>query len=85
MELMLDTTVVSIDAASHLVNTSRGVVDYNRLLIATGGPARSFRATERFVIPGADLANIHVLRESTDAASIQGLLNDGVSVAALGM
>jgi hypothetical protein len=70
IEVMLDTEVKSIDVSTHVAHTTRGMLEYHRLLVATGGTARSFRAPERFVTPGADLRNIYVLRDASDAVKI---------------
>ena len=85
INVMLGAEVTSVDVPSHIVHTTKGMVDYNRLLVATGGPARSFKAPEPFVIPGADLRNIFVLREGTDAVAAQAAINDIVRACGLAL
>jgi NADPH-dependent 2,4-dienoyl-CoA reductase/sulfur reductase-like enzyme len=45
-------------------------IRYDRLLCASGGPARSFRVPEGFVIPGAELDGIFPLREAAHSTGI---------------
>lgn len=71
IDMHLGCDVTGVDLLNRTVTTAGGpVFEYHDLLIATGGPARSFVAPERFVIRGAGQRNIHVLREGKDAADI---------------
>jgi hypothetical protein len=66
--LRLGVSVTAVRPEAHEVVLSDGqTVRYTRLLCATGGPARTFKAPESFVIPGADLRNIFPLRDAVHA------------------
>jgi NADPH-dependent 2,4-dienoyl-CoA reductase/sulfur reductase-like enzyme len=39
----LGTEVTSVDAAGHVVHTTKGDFEYGKLLVATGGVARTFK------------------------------------------
>lgn len=58
-----------------VVLASGETVAYDKLLCASGGPARTFRAGEGFVTPGAELANIFPLREGAHAAGIEAAVD----------
>lgn len=70
IEYQLGCNVTSVDTVTKTVRSSTGNYQYTKLLVATGGPARSFKPPERFVIPGAEARNIFVLRDSTDAEGV---------------
>lgn len=78
-EVRLGVTVTSVDAEDRTVTLEGGEkVPYDKLLVASGGPARTFRKPEGFVIPGADLGRIFPLRESGHSEGIES------TIAALG-
>lgn len=65
MELMLDTEVTRLDAATRTLAFADGRTEsFDMILLATGGVPRRLR------IPGADLQNIHTLRSFADADAI---------------
>ena len=57
-------------AARRLTLTDGTSLDYDRILLATGGKPRSLP------VPGADLAGVHVLRSREDARAILARLSD---------
>ncbi|MEZ5855999.1 MAG: FAD-dependent oxidoreductase [Hyphomicrobiaceae bacterium] len=66
IDLQLETTVTSIDPLNHTVATDRGEhISYRKLLIATGGRARSLS------VPGANLPGIYRLRTLADADALK--------------
>lgn len=66
IELMLGTKVTAIDRPARRVSIEGGPpLDYDRLLIGTGGRAR------RMAIPGSDLPGIHVIRTYDDTAGFR--------------
>ncbi len=74
VNLMLGYEVTSVDTGSKSLDAvpveggDSVAVRYDKLLCASGGPARTFRADrdEGFAIDGAELGNIFVLRDATD-------------------
>lgn len=68
----LGTAVTRIDTAARQVHTAAGeALDYEALLLATGGRAR------RLAIPGADQAGVQALRTLADARALQARLQPG--------
>ena len=51
-------------------------IRYDKLLCASGGPARAFLPHERFSLPGADLGNIFVLRDARDNGAVYAAVNE---------
>jgi len=51
------------------------VIKYDRLLCASGGPARTFRPGEGFVTPGAESSGIFPLREGVHSKGIEDAFN----------
>lgn len=79
IELMLGTQVVEIDrAARRLKIKDAPPLDYDRLLIATGGRCR------RLPIPGNDLAGIHVIRTYEDSVGLQAEFRPGAKLVIIG-
>lgn len=86
VKLMLGYEVTTVDAAALSVSavpcgsSSADAVEvrYDKLICASGGPARTFRADkgERFTIDGADLSNIFVLRDATDNVGVARALDE---------
>ncbi len=71
--------VVRLDAAAHRIHLADGTaIPYDRALVATGGVAR------RPDFPGIDLAGVHVLRSSEDAASLVTDIEDAREAVLLG-
>jgi apoptosis-inducing factor 3 len=65
IELMCNKEVTRVDARSKTITfEGGGSLDYDALLVATGGESRKLN------IPGADLKNVFVLRSFADADSI---------------
>ena len=76
VELRLGVAVASIDTALKTVVLEDGsVLPYDKVLCASGGPARTFRKPEGFVIPGAEAGNIFALREVGHAHAIESAVN----------
>jgi 3-phenylpropionate/trans-cinnamate dioxygenase ferredoxin reductase subunit len=62
VEMLLGTTVTTVDAAAHTVTTDSGAeVGYRQLVWATGGAPR------RLTCDGHDLAGVHTVRTRADA------------------
>ncbi|MBN8889310.1 MAG: hypothetical protein ABS99_01745 [Acetobacteraceae bacterium SCN 69-10] len=77
IELLLGNPVAAIEPAAHRVRLADGrVLDYAKLLLATGGRAR------RLAIPGGKA--IHLLRTLDDARALRPLLVEGARVACIG-
>ena len=72
VELKLGATVATVDTASREVVLAGGErIAYDKLLCATGGPARTFRKPEAFTIPGAEAGNIFPLRDCSHSEGIE--------------
>lgn len=72
----LGVEVKAVRSAEHEVVLTNGeIVKYDKLLCATGGPARTFKPGEMFVTPGAELANIFPLREGAHSEGIEKLVD----------
>ena len=72
VELRPGRRAVRIDRSAHRVELDDGsIVDYGRLLLATGGRARPL------AVPGAGLEGIHCLRTIADVDAIRALLSSG--------
>lgn len=88
VELRMGEVVTAVDAAARTVTLEGGdVLAYDKLLCASGGPARTFRKPEGFVIPGAELGGIFPLRDSTHSAGIEAAVaakGPGLAVVVVG-
>jgi NADPH-dependent 2,4-dienoyl-CoA reductase/sulfur reductase-like enzyme len=72
VELLLGTTVTSIDRVGHVVHTDRGgTFGYAGVLLATGSYPR------RLSIPGAELDGVHYLRTLDDSDVLRSQLAGG--------
>lgn len=79
IELILSTTVESLEAGNKIIKTDRGIeYNYGKLLIATGTCIRTLD-TE-----GADLKGVHYLRTIDDAESIKNSLKSSKKTVVLG-
>ncbi len=79
IELMLGTHASAVDRAARRVHVEGGSpVDYDRLLLATGGRPR------RLPVPGNDLAGVHVIRSHEDCVRLQRELRPGARLAIIG-
>jgi NTE family protein len=65
VELLLETSVTSVDAANRFVLTPDGPLHYEKLLIATGATPRRLR------VPGAELEGVFSLRTLEDSDNIR--------------
>lgn len=66
IDLQLNARVASVDPESHTITTAMGErIHYGQLLIATGATPKPL------LVPGADLAGIHVLRQRADAEMVR--------------
>ena len=76
----INARVASIDAARRQVRLqSGGVLDYGKLLIATGGRNR------RLGVPGADLEGVHQLRTVAECEAIKRAARRGSRAVVVGM
>jgi 3-phenylpropionate/trans-cinnamate dioxygenase ferredoxin reductase subunit len=67
VERLVESTVVAVDAAAHNVVLESGQeLEYQKLLVATGGRNR------RLDVPGAELPGIHQLRTVAECDAIKG-------------
>jgi 3-phenylpropionate/trans-cinnamate dioxygenase ferredoxin reductase subunit len=79
IELILGNRVVAIDRAARRVKIEDGQsMDYDKLLLATGGRPR------RLSIPGSDLAGIHVIRTFEDCVRLRSELIPGARFVIIG-
>lgn len=79
IELRLGAPAEGLDAAAHRVTLADGSgVDYDRLLITTGGRVR------RLSIPGAELDGIHYLRTLDDSRAIKAALGPELRLVVVG-
>lgn len=79
IEMCLGISVSSIDADNHTLTLDGGeTVAWNKLLIATGGSARSLD------VDGVDLDGVFTLRTIDDAEGIRGRLTEGANVVVIG-
>ena len=77
IELRLGTHVIALDPAGHRITLQNGeALQYDRLLLATGGSAR------RLVVPGHD--RVLYLRTLDDAAHLRARLVAGAHVVCIG-
>jgi 3-phenylpropionate/trans-cinnamate dioxygenase ferredoxin reductase subunit len=77
--LKISTRVSAIDTTAKTVATDAGeTIDYDKLLIATGGRPR------KLSIPGSDLAGIHYLRTIADVDIIRSEFADGKKLVIVG-
>lgn len=78
-ELRLGRRAVALDRSARRLRLDDGEsLDYDRLLLATGGRVR------RAAVPGADLAGIHYLRSRADVDGIRADLAPGRKVVIVG-
>lgn len=79
IELRLGETVSSIDPDGHTLSLANGeTLGWNKLLIATGGRARSLD------VEGVDLDGVYTLRTIEDAENIRARLTKGARVLVIG-
>jgi 3-phenylpropionate/trans-cinnamate dioxygenase ferredoxin reductase component len=79
IELLLGRKAVAIDRHARRVEIEGGeLLDYDKLLIATGGRPR------RLPIPGSDLAGVHVIRNYEDMVALRADLVPGARLAIIG-
>ncbi len=79
VELMLDSRAAELDLARRRVRLEDGrVVDYGRLVLATGSRVR------RLELPGAELPGIHYLRTLDDVEGIAAELEAGNKLVVVG-
>ena len=77
--LKLGQRVESLDAQAKSIKLTTGeTLDYDKLLLATGGRAR------RLPLPGAECAAIHYLRDIRDVDSIRGKVFSGAKLVIVG-
>jgi len=80
VERLVGPTVTAVDTAAHTVALSSGeTLEYDKLLIATGGSNR------RFDVPGAELPGIHQLRTQADCDAVKGEVVAGRRAVVVGM
>jgi 3-phenylpropionate/trans-cinnamate dioxygenase ferredoxin reductase subunit len=80
VERLSESSVVSVDAAGHTVALDDGrELEYQKLLIATGGRNRRLR------IPGAELPGIHYLRTVAECDAIKREASGGRHAVVVGM
>ena len=73
IDVMANRRVVGIQEGDHSLQLDGGdVIDYDQLLLATGGEPRELD------IPGVELDGVHLLRSRTDAETIVGEIDDEV-------
>jgi 3-phenylpropionate/trans-cinnamate dioxygenase ferredoxin reductase subunit len=79
VELRTSAVVQSIDAGSQAVVLGGGErIDYDRLLLATGGEPRALP------VPGGDLDGVHLLRTIEDSKAIQATFDAGGRLVVIG-
>ena len=79
IELRLGAVAVAIDRGARSVRLSGGdTLSYDKLLLTTGARVRRLSA------PGADLADIHYLRDIADSLAIRKRLEEGASLVIVG-
>ena len=79
IELRLGAVAVAIDRGARSVRLSGGdTLSYDKLLLTTGARVRRLSA------PGADLADIHYLRDIADSLAIRKRLEEGASLVMVG-
>jgi 3-phenylpropionate/trans-cinnamate dioxygenase ferredoxin reductase subunit len=79
IEVRTSTTVAALDLSGSAVQLASGeVIDFDRLLLATGAAPR------RLDIPGADLSGILALRTVGDADAIQSAATSGAPLVVVG-
>src|SRR5215469_9451281 len=80
VELLAGTTVTAIDPAAHRVAVAPGrELDYQKVLIATGGRNRRLR------LPGAELPGLYYLRTVAECDAIKGEAVAGRRAVVVGM
>jgi len=79
IDLVLGSSIVSINADKHIAETDSGeLYNYGKLVWATGGEAR------RLNIPGSDLNGIHVIRTRHQVDALKSELESAQTVAVIG-
>lgn len=80
IELLTECNAVGIETSAHRVVLASGeVLEYQRLLVATGGRNR------RLAVPGVDLPGVHSLRTLADCEAIRGDAVAGRHAVVVGM
>lgn len=80
IDLRLSTTVTRVDPKAHTVTLESGEsIQYDRLLLATGGTPRDLKR-----VAGGDLDGIYLLRSLEDADRIIAQLGEGKQVVLIG-
>ena len=79
IDVRLGTRATQIDRARCTVALADGeVINYDRLILATGSQAR------QLAVPGHGLGNVHTLRTLADAERLKALLSPGACLAVIG-
>jgi len=79
ISLKLGTRVLGIECAEkHITLESGETIDYDKLLLATGGRAR------KLPLPGADHAAVHYLRDISDVDAIRAKVSKGARLVIVG-
>jgi len=78
IELRLGEPALSIDAANRRVRTPSEMLDYDRLILATGSKARTLS------VPGADAKGIFTLRSIGDAREIRASMLAAENIVVIG-
>jgi len=79
IDLRLETPVTSVDTAAHTVTTDNDVLQYHKLLLATGSHPRVLSN-----VPGIDLDDIFTLRHQADADRIIARVDENTRVVIVG-
>ena len=79
VDLRIDTRIVGIDRAAHVVSTERGdQLGYDKLLLTTGSSPRLLK------VPGAELGGVHYLRRVADSEALRAVFESAQRVAIIG-
>jgi 3-phenylpropionate/trans-cinnamate dioxygenase ferredoxin reductase subunit len=81
IDTLLDTEVLEIDTNADqagTARTSRGVIEFKHLVLATGARARTLQ------IPGVDLPGVHTLRNLDDTRRLRADLSEASQVVVIG-
>jgi 3-phenylpropionate/trans-cinnamate dioxygenase ferredoxin reductase subunit len=79
VDVRLGTQATSLDAQNHRLTLSDGaVLDYERLLIATGSTPRAL------AVPGSDLDGVLYLRQMQESEALRARLRDGARIVVVG-
>jgi apoptosis-inducing factor 3 len=82
VELIQGVAVEKLDPSSKTLSLSNGSkLEYEKVLCASGGPARTFRPSEGFSIEGSTLGNIFPVKTIEDSKAVEGVLaSAGVNI-----